>query len=326
MTRRPGEAPGPETTALPVHRTVLLDEAVAGLAIVEGRSGGRFVDGTFGRGGHSRLILSQLSPTGRLLALDRDPEAVRAASAINDERFVLRHSAFSGLAEALQAEWGSAAEGVDGVLLDIGVSSPQIDVGERGFSFRQDGPLDMRMDTTRGETAAEWLNRADERDITEVIRNYGEERFAFQIAKKIVSARQQQRIERTEQLATLIAQTVRTREPGQDPATRSFQALRIHVNQELQELELVLPQALAALKPGGRLVVISFHSLEDRVVKNFMREHSTSREPPKGVPIRAADLPPPAARLIGRAVRPSAAEVSANPRSRSAIMRILEKC
>jgi 16S rRNA (cytosine1402-N4)-methyltransferase len=322
VSTRPCELPA----GSPEHRTVLLTEAVAALAIDGERRDGRYVDGTFGRGGHSRAILARLGGAGRLLAFDRDPEAVRAASSIQDPRFSLRHSRFSELGTVLGEVLGSSEAVVDGVLLDIGVSSPQIDVGERGFSFRQDGPLDMRMDTTRGETAAEWLARADEREITEVIRNYGEERFAFQIAKKIVSARQQQRIERTEQLAALVASAVRTREPGQDPATRCFQALRINVNQELEELQLVLPQALAALKPGGRLAVISFHSLEDRVVKNFMREQSTPREPPKGVPVRAADLPPPAARLVGRAVRPSAAEVSGNPRARSATLRVLEKC
>ena len=321
MNARPCALPA----GIPEHRTVLLTEAVAALRIEGDRQGGCYVDGTFGRGGHSRAILAALGASGRLLAFDRDPEAVRAGSDIKDQRFSLRHSRFSEMPDVLGEVLGSSEAVVDGVLLDIGVSSPQIDVGERGFSFRQDGPLDMRMDTTRGETAAEWLERASERDITEVIKNYGEERFAFQIAKKIVSARQQQRIERTGQLAALVASAVRTREPGQDPATRCFQALRIHVNQELEELQLVLPQALAALRPGGRLVVISFHSLEDRVVKNFMREQATPREPPKGVPIRAADLPPPAARLIGRAVRPSAAEVSANPRARSATLRVLER-
>jgi 16S rRNA (cytosine1402-N4)-methyltransferase len=321
VSARPCERPG----GSPEHRTVLLTEAVAGLAIEGGRADGIYVDGTFGRGGHSRAILDRLGAAGRLLALDRDLEAVRAAKEITDRRFSLRHARFSEIGDVLGEVLGGSEAVVDGVLLDIGVSSPQIDVGERGFSFRQDGPLDMRMDTTRGETAAEWLERASERDITEVIRNYGEERFAFQIAKKIVSARQQQRIERTEQLAAIVASAVRTREPGQDPATRCFQALRIHVNQELEELQLVLPKAFAALRPGGRLVVISFHSLEDRVVKNFMREQSNSREPPKGVPIRAADLPPPAARLIGRALRPSTAETAENPRARSATMRVLEK-
>ena len=307
------------------HRTVLLDEAVAALNLEGPRRAGIYVDGTFGRGGHSRAILSGLDAAGRLIAFDRDPAAIQAGAAIQDGRLSLQHSQFSALGESLRATLGGDSEVVDGVLLDIGVSSPQLDEGERGFSFRQDGPLDMRMDTTQGETAADWLNRASETEITEVIKNYGEERFAFQIAKKIVSARQQQRIERTEQLAAIVASAVRTREPGKDPATRSFQALRIHINQELEELRLVLPQVVRALKPGGRLAVISFHSLEDRVVKNFLREQSTSLQPPKSVPVRAADLPPPIVRLVGKALRASDEEVAANPRSRSAIMRVAEK-
>ena len=316
--------PSPGVTA--GHRTVLLDEAVVALNLEGTRRAGIYVDGTFGRGGHSRAILSGLDEAGRLIAFDRDPAAIQAGAAIQDGRLSLRHSQFSALGESLRATLGSDSEVVDGVLLDIGVSSPQLDEGERGFSFRQDGPLDMRMDTTQGETAADWLNRASETEITEVIKNYGEERFAFQIAKKIVSARQQQRIERTEQLAALVASAVRTREPGKDPATRSFQALRIHVNQELEELRLVLPQVVRALRPGGRLVVISFHSLEDRLVKTFLREQSTSRQPPKGVPVRAADLPQPVLHLVGKAVRASDLEVGENPRSRSAIMRVAEKC
>ena len=307
------------------HRTVLLEEAVAALNLDGERRSGVFVDGTFGRGGHSRAILARLEGAGRLIAFDRDLAAIAAGASIESSRLNLQHSQFSALGESLRSVLGGDSGVVDGVLLDIGVSSPQLDEGARGFSFRQDGPLDMRMDTTRGETAAEWLNRASETEITEVIKNYGEERFAFQIAKKIVSARQQQRIERTEQLATLVASAVRTREPGKDPATRSFQALRIHVNQELEELRLVLPQAVRALRPGGRLVVISFHSLEDRVVKNFLRDEATAVQPPKGVPVRAADLPVPVLRLVGKAVRASDEEVAGNPRSRSAIMRVAEK-
>ena len=214
---------------------------------------------------------------------------------------------------------------VDGILFDIGVSSPQIDDGERGFSFRHDAPLDMRMDTTQGETAAEWLARAEIREITEVIRDYGEERFAFQIAKKVVAARLEQPIVTTGQFAALVRATVRTREPGQDAATRSFQALRIHINQELGQLELALPQALDLLKPGGRLVVISFHSLEDRIVKNFMREQLTADSLPKSLPLRADQLPKPKLRLVGKPVKASAAEVAANPRARSAVMRVAEK-
>ena len=216
-------------------------------------------------------------------------------------------------------------EAADGILFDIGVSSPQIDDGERGFSFRYDAPLDMRMDTTQGETAAEWLTRADEQEITEVIRNYGEERFAFQIAKKVVAARGERPLATTGQLAALVREAVRTREPGQDPATRTFQALRIHVNQELEQLALVLPQACSLLAPGGRLVVISFHSLEDRIVKRFMRDESTADRLPKHLPLRSADLPPAPLRLVGKAVKAGAEEVAANPRARSAVMRVAEK-
>ena len=215
--------------------------------------------------------------------------------------------------------------GVDGILFDVGVSSPQIDDGERGFSFRYDAPLDMRMDTTQGETAAEWLARAEVRDITEVIRNYGEERFAFQIAKKVVAARLEQPIVTTGQFAALVREAVRTREPGQDPATRSFQALRIHINQELRQLEVALPQALDLLQPGGRLVVISFHSLEDRIVKTFMRAQSTPDALPKNLPLRADQLPKPKLRLVGKLIKPTIAEIAANPRARSAVMRVAEK-
>jgi 16S rRNA (cytosine1402-N4)-methyltransferase len=216
-------------------------------------------------------------------------------------------------------------QNVDGILFDVGVSSPQIDDGERGFSFRHNAPLDMRMDTTQGETAAEWLARAEIKEITEVIRNYGEERFAFQIAKKVVVARLEQPIVTTGQFASLVRSTVRTREPGQDPATRSFQALRIHINQELRQLEVALPQALELLKPGGRLVVISFHSLEDRIVKTFMRDQSTADDLPKGLPLRADQLPKPKLRLVGKMSKPTAAEIAANPRARSAVMRVAEK-
>ena len=301
------------------HVTVLLEEAVGALAI---KADGTYVDATFGRGGHSRLILSALNEKGRVVALDRDPQAIAAGAAIEDSRFQLVHRAFGELAEAAGE---AGVEQVDGVLFDVGVSSPQIDDGERGFSFRYDAPLDMRMDTTQGETAAEWLARAEIRDITEVIRNYGEERFAFQIAKKVVAARLEQPIVTTGQFAALVREAVRTREPGQDPATRSFQALRIHINQELRQLEVALPQALGLLKPGGRLVVISFHSLEDRIVKNFMRDQSTSDALPKGLPLRADQLPKPKLRLVGKAFKPSAAEIDANPRARSAVMRVAEK-
>jgi len=301
------------------HVTVLLEEAVDALAI---KTGGAYIDATFGRGGHSRSILAALGASGHLLAMDRDPAAIAAGQAVNDPRFRLMHGAFGELAEVARAAGIAAA---DGILFDIGVSSPQIDEGERGFSFRHDAPLDMRMDTTQGETAAEWLARADTREITEVIRNYGEERFAFQIAKKVVAARLAQPVVTTGQFAAIVRTAVRTREPGQDPATRSFQALRIHINQELGQLEVALPQALELLKPGGRLVVISFHSLEDRIVKSFMREQSSADVLPKNLPLRADQLPKPKLRLVGKAMKPSAAEIEANPRARSAVLRVAEK-
>ena len=306
-------------TGCAAHLTVLREEAIDALAI---RAEGVYLDATFGRGGHSRRILACLNEKGRLVAVDRDPMAISFGRAINDPRFHLVHRAFGELADvAIDA----GIEVVDGVLFDLGVSSPQFDDGERGFSFRHDAPLDMRMDTTRGETAAEWLARAEIREITEVIRSYGEERFAFQIAKKVVATRLEQPIVTTGQFAALVRATVRTREPGQDAATRSFQALRIHINQELSQLALALPQALDLLRPGGRLVVISFHSLEDRIVKNFMRTQSSADSLPKSLPVRADQLPKPRLRLVGKAAKPSAAEIAANPRARSAVMRAAEK-
>ncbi|MBN8281765.1 16S rRNA (cytosine(1402)-N(4))-methyltransferase RsmH [Zoogloea sp.] len=301
------------------HITVLLDEAVEALAI---RPEGVYVDGTFGRGGHSRAILARLGAGGRLIAFDRDPVAVQAGRAVEDPRFELVHAPFSDFAAAL-AERG--VERVDGVLLDLGVSSPQLDEAGRGMSFRFDAPLDMRMDTTRGMTAAEWLAEASVADITQVLREYGEERFAYEIAKAVVAARAGGHVATTGQLAAIVEKTVRTREPGQHPATRTFQALRICVNQELEELSLVLPQVVAALAVGGRLVVISFHSLEDRIVKRFMRDESRPPQLPARLPVRAADLPKPRLGLVGKPVRPSDAEVVANARSRSAVMRVAER-
>ena len=301
------------------HQTVLLQEAVEALEV---KPSGTYVDGTFGRGGHSRAILERLGPNGRLLALDRDPQAVAAARAINDQRLTMVHHRFGELADAVRQ---AGIEVVDGVLLDIGVSSPQIDEGGRGFSFRFDAPLDMRMDTTQGETAAEFLARAEIKEITEVIRNYGEERFAFQIAKKIVAARGERPVATTGELAALVREAVRTREPGQDPATRTFQALRIYVNQELDQLALVLPQAMNILDDGGRLVVISFHSLEDRIVKRFMRDEASLDTLPKNLPLRSIDLPQPKLRLIGKPVKAGTTEVASNPRARSAVMRVAEK-
>ncbi|MBL0285144.1 MAG: 16S rRNA (cytosine(1402)-N(4))-methyltransferase RsmH [Zoogloea sp.] len=302
-----------------LHITVLLEEAVEALAI---KPDGVYVDGTFGRGGHSRAVLARLGPNGKLIAFDRDPVAVAAGEALKDPRFELVHAPFSDFAEAL-AERG--IEHVDGVLLDLGVSSPQLDEAERGMSFRFDAPLDMRMDTSRGMTAAEWLADAPVADITRVLREYGEERFAYEIAKALVAARTGGLVATTGQLAALVEKTVWTREPGQHPATRTFQALRIFVNQELEELSLVLPQVVAALAAGGRLVVISFHSLEDRIVKRFMRDASRPPQLPARLPVRAADMPKPKLALVGKAVRPSDEEVSANPRSRSAVMRVAER-
>ncbi|MDO8347679.1 MAG: 16S rRNA (cytosine(1402)-N(4))-methyltransferase RsmH [Rugosibacter sp.] len=300
------------------HITVLLNEGVDALSI---RPAGIYVDATFGRGGHSRKILEFLDPAGRLIALDRDLAAIEAGQAIDDPRFTLVHAHFSQVESVLD---GLGVAKVDGVLLDLGVSSPQLDTPERGMSFRFDAPLDMRMDTTQGETVADFLARASQSEIGEVIKNYGEERFAHAIAKAIVATRGEGHITNTKQLASLVAGVVRTREPGQHPATRTFQALRIYVNHELEELALALPGCTRRLAPGGRLAVISFHSLEDRIVKQFMRAGATSAQPPKGVPIRAADLPAPTLRLIGKPVFPSDAEVAANPRSRSAVLRVAE--
>ena len=300
------------------HVPVLLEEAMSALRI---REDGVYVDGTFGRGGHSAAILARLGVRGRLLALDQDP-AAHADRAIEDPRLELIHARFSTMTRQLAAR---GVHEVAGVLLDLGVSSPQLDEPGRGFSFMRDGPLDMRMDTTRGETAAEWLNRADENDIREVIRTHGEERFAKAVAAAIVGARREQPFRTTRQLAEVVGRAVRTREPGQHPATRTFQALRIHVNQELEELEVTLPQAADLLEPGGRLAVISFHSLEDRIVKNFIRARSTADTLPRGVPVRAADLPPGQLRAVGKAVKASDEEVRRNPRARSAVLRVAEK-
>ena len=304
---------------LPKHVTVLLSEAVDALAI---RPDGVYVDGTFGRGGHSRAILAALGPAGRLIAFDRDPSAIEVGREITDPRLTLVHAPFSSFADELD---GLGVSRVDGVLLDLGVSSPQLDEPERGMSFRFDAPLDMRMDTSRGQTVAQWLADASVAQITEVLRDYGEERFAHAIAKAIAAARTGGVVATTRQLAAIVEKAVRTREPGQHPATRSFQALRIFINQELEELSLILPDTVARLKPGGRLVVISFHSLEDRIVKRFMRDESRPPQLPSRLPVRAADLPKPRLALVGKAVRPGDAEVATNPRARSAVMRVAER-
>lgn len=299
------------------HTTVLLNEAIEALLnkpdeLAPQAADGHYVDATFGRGGHSRLLLSRLSPQGRLTAFDKDLAAIAEAQTITDPRFAIRHQGFRHLGELPPA---SAA----GVLMDLGVSSPQIDDPTRGFSFRFDGPLDMRMDTTRGQSVAQWLATAETRDIAEVIRDYGEERFAGQIAKAIVARRQERGpVSTTGELAQLVADTVKTRESGQNPATRTFQALRIFINAELEELQEALEASLDVLQPGGRLVVISFHSLEDRIVKQFIAQHSREvydRRAPFAV------APPMKLRALDR-IKPSAAEVAANPRARSAIMRV----
>ena len=308
------------------HTTVLLNEAIDALfnkpdaqageggaaAVAPVPSDGTYVDATFGRGGHSRLILSRLSAQGRLVAFDKDPLAIAEAGRIDDPRFAIRHQGFCHLGELPRAS-------VSGLLMDLGVSSPQIDNPQRGFSFRFEGPLDMRMDTTRGQSVAQWLETAETRQIAEVIRDYGEERFAGQIAKAIVARRQERGpISTTTELAQLVADTVKTREPGQNPATRTFQALRIFINAELEELQQALEASLDVLEPGGRLVVISFHSLEDRIVKQFIAQHSR-----EVYDRRAPFAPPQPMKLLALArIKPSAAEVAANPRARSAIMRV----
>jgi 16S rRNA (cytosine1402-N4)-methyltransferase len=295
-----------------MHEPVLLTEVIEALAI---RADGTYVDGTFGRGGHSRAILERLGPDGRLIALDRDPDAERAAQEIRDPRFSFIRTAFSALATTL------GSRKVQGMLFDLGVSSPQLDDPRRGFSFRADGPLDMRMDPTQGESATQWLAMAEEKQIREVVRNYGEERFAQQIAAAVVAARRRAPIERTGQLADLVAKAVRTREPGQNPATRTFQALRIHVNRELEEVSLMLPQAIAHLALDARLAVISFHSLEDRIVKRFLQREARP-EVPRGLPLRESEMPQPSLRIVGRAQRASTQEIRRNPRARSAILRV----
>ncbi len=301
------------------HVTVLLQEAVEALRV---KPDGVYVDGTFGRGGHSRLILERLGPGGRLVALDKDPAAVAEAHKIADPRFLILHSGFSGLATVLH---GLGIAKVDGVLLDLGVSSPQLDDEARGFSFRFNGPLDMRMDNSAGQTAAQWLATVDEDLLREVIRDYGEERFARQIARTLVAARKDTPIVTTQQLSQLVSQAVRSREPGQNPATRTFQAIRIYLNQELDEVARVLPQCVEYLNEEGRLVVISFHSLEDRIVKRFMRTMAQGEQLPRNLPVRDAELRRGKMRLVGRAVRASSQEVAANPRARSAVMRVAER-
>ncbi|MFB5744335.1 16S rRNA (cytosine(1402)-N(4))-methyltransferase RsmH [Cedecea sp. S5-13] len=304
------------------HTTVLLDEAVNGLNI---RPDGIYIDGTFGRGGHSRLILSQLGEQGRLLAIDRDPQAIAAAAAIDDPRFSIIHGPFSALADyARERELGGK---IDGILLDLGVSSPQLDDAERGFSFMRDGPLDMRMDPTRGQSAAQWLMTAEEADIAWVIKTFGEERFGKRIARAIVERNREEPMTRTKELAAVVSAAMPVKDKFKHPATRTFQAIRIWINSELDEIEKALNGSLEALAVGGRLSIISFHSLEDRIVKRFMREKSRGPQVPAGIPMTEAQLN----KLGGRQLKaigkmmPGEDEVAENPRARSSVLRIAER-
>ncbi len=300
------------------HRPVLLDEAVTALLGEVPVANGHYLDGTFGRGGHSGLILERMQASSRLLASDKDPQAIEQAQKIKDVRFRIVHRSFADLLGLMEPN------SLDGILFDLGISSPQIDQADRGFSFRMDGPLDMRMDSTQGQSAQEWLAVESEQKIAKVIKDYGEERFAVSIAKAIVARRNEgDPIRTTRQLATLVASVVRTRDREQDPATRTFQAIRIFINQELRDLEEGLKMALRCLKPHGRLVVISFHSLEDRIVKQFMQEQSKVQVP-RGLPLTEAQIPKSPMRILGR-IKPSSIEITQNPRSRSAVMRVAEK-
>jgi 16S rRNA (cytosine1402-N4)-methyltransferase len=305
----------------PEHVPVLLEETLQALKV---RKDGFYVDATCGRGGHTQAILEKLGPQGRLLALDRDPQAVTAVRArcAGDARIEVQQAAFSRLGHLLGER--NLNGRVHGILLDLGVSSPQLDEPARGFSFRHDGPLDMRMDPASGESAAQWINAASEEEISRVLHEYGEERYARRIARAIVRERAQSPIATTRQLADLIARAVPTRERSKDPATRSFQAIRIFINRELEEIEQTLPQAVQALAPGGRLAVISFHSLEDRIVKRFLRAEAKGEELPLELPVRASEIHA-RLKLVGKAVRASAAEMQRNPRARSAVLRMAER-
>lgn len=307
----------------PKHITVLLHEAVDGLNI---KPNGIYIDGTFGRGGHSRLILSKLNDEGRLIAIDRDPRAIAEAQTITDSRFQIVHSAFSAIPD-ICSELGLVGK-IDGILLDLGVSSPQLDEADRGFSFMRDGPLDMRMDTTKGLSAEEWLARVSVDDLAWVLKEFGEERFAKRIAQAIVSYNKtaNQPISRTLALAQIISDAVPFKDKHKHPATRSFQAIRIFINSELDELEKALNSALSVLAPEGRLSIISFHSLEDRMVKQFMRKHSKGEAVPKGLPILESELNKNIPlKTVGKAIMPTEEEIALNARSRSAVLRVAEK-
>lgn len=304
------------------HRPVLLDEVMEGLAI---RPQGLYVDGTFGRGGHAGAILQRLDKDGRLLALDKDPHAVAAARHRfgADTRFSIEHGSFTQLKQHVSERGWLGI--VDGILLDLGVSSPQLDDATRGFSFRLDGALDMRMNPETGISAAQWIKDVSERDLVTVFKDYGEERYAKRIARAVIKARTTQAITGTKQLADIIAQAHPNWEKGKDPATRCFQAIRIYLNNELGELQKTLPQSIECLKSGGRLAVISFHSLEDRIVKRFMREQARGDEFPPDLPIPQSQLHP-KLRVIGKAIRPGETEIEQNPRARSSVLRVAEKC
>ena len=305
-----------------LHRSVLLDQAVD---LLVASPGGRFIDGTFGRGGHSRLILRRLEGDGRLIGIDKDPEAVRFGEALaaEDGRFVVYHGSFADMDDAASAQ-GWDVGSLAGVLMDLGVSSPQLDDPERGFSFMSNGPLDMRMDSSRGPSAAEWLNTAGEQEIADVIFRFGEERFSRRIARAVVMQRAEEPLATTRQFAELVQKAVPKKEKHKHPATRSFQAVRIFINRELEDLEAGLEKAVELLAPGGRLVVISFHSLEDRIVKRFMRDLSRGPQLPRGLPVRAEEEEPPF-RTIGKALKASEPEIKDNVRARSAVMRVLER-
>ena len=303
------------------HIPVLMREAVDALNI---RVGGTYVDATLGRAGHAQEIAQRIGESGKLIGFDRDPRAIELGRKVfrGDSRVTVIHSEFSRMADQLMECLG--IEQVDGVLMDLGVSSPQLDQAERGFSFMRDGELDMRMDTTKGESAAQWLARVEERDLMMALFDLGEEKFARRIARAIVAAREETKIESTLQLASIIADATPKKDKNKHPATRSFQAIRLHVNQELSQVSRALPQAVQLLSEGGRLAVISFHSLEDRIVKRFMRELSTPNLPPKNIPVsEEAYLTP--LKLLSRAIKPTKREVEENPRSRSSVLRIAER-
>ncbi|MDV6316000.1 16S rRNA (cytosine(1402)-N(4))-methyltransferase RsmH [Idiomarina sp. HP20-50] len=309
-------------TTSPQHVSVLLEESIQALAT---DPEGTYIDATFGRGGHTRALLSQLGENARVIALDQDPEAIAAAKSFEDDpRFQIIHTPFSNLQQVLDEL--QLNQQVTGILFDLGVSSPQLDDAERGFSFMRDGPLDMRMDTSSGETAAEWLNRAEKDDISWVLKEYGEERFARRIASAIVMDREKKPFTRTKQLAEMIARVSPVKEKHKHPATRTFQAIRIHINRELEQIEQALESSLAGLKEHGRLVVISFHSLEDRLVKRFIRKHSEGKQLPPGLPVTEAERnKDKALEKVGKAIKPSKAEVQMNPRSRSSVLRIARR-